>query len=1007
MFSKKLLNADVYQYNALSDGIKKVYTSNDELKEYGNRGILSPDSVSYFNLFINGVLQPEINYEIQKDLLLLKTKDVPLKDSAIIIFFVTFKDEEFTKLNSAAAKGTIPSGHISVGPVTDVGIAIKDTAHSHLKLEKVIMAGPDFLLTGYMTCWEFKLTVSNTGSIPVNHIVVTDHILLDSISNIKSLCSSHGEILIRDDVINWNIDAIDAGESATAIFRAEGFFRASGIRYISSGFAAGNSLSGPVKTDIICSAPIKVGKGLNINKTTTSGPVKVNIKETNTWRVEIKLSNLSDNPIFDILAADILLMENINHVSIVSISHGIALFENNKILWKIGMLEKSENSILVADIIGSFSTDGIKNLDIASGAGHISTGKLFTNTSQDFQVLVFPAEEPVKKELLLQNSVLNKPLTIPLDHGEEWCFSLKITNLTNDVLKNVIVTDYILFDELHSVCTKSVPYGHVSVTDNSIIWSIEELPPCSTLTAAFIVYGSFNASGLLSLSRAIATALNPNSDSCTISNISSGSSIRVSDCLHVKKRTCVVGRVFPHCKQRYCFEDVYVNMDDHDFKSIAFKPGVIEKNTITITDLESKSSYKKVSFLLKLPFEITTANNVMIKGCLTNIKSEIIMLFPESGNELSSHIMVETNSELLKASIESDGQLKFSVKVYIIIKAAETAWSSNPGIKLYSESPARKEFLESSTYDMVTPDDFPDFNPLQDELSFKNKYNQCIDIFGNLAIEKYIVAGPLEVSDNASYTWRTEIKITNNGHGPVSNIIITDCLLLDHLVNFHIISLTQGTVCRKNHQFIWNIGTLNSSHTVVMTSEFTGSFYNAENAVLNAENHQYNTVSDGIKKEFTDDDELLLYDSHGIPDPNDVSFLNLFINGVLQPEPVYAVKPGLLILKTADTPQEGVPIILEYLIIKNKNGQLLKAETYQYNALANGGKVYTNADELTMYGDKGILDPEQTSYQNLFVNGVLQPRINYVVKENMLILEAEYAPAKEIPISIQFISLFS
>ncbi len=1006
MFSKKPLNADVYQYNALSDGIKKIYTSNDELKEYGNRGILSPDSVSYFNLFINGVLQPEINYEIQKDFLLLKTEDVPLKNSTIIILFVTFKDKEFTKLNSASAKGSLPSGLISIGPVTDMGITTKDVESSHMKLEKVIMTGPDFLLTGYITCWEFKLIVSNTSNIPINHIAVTDHILLDSISDIKSLCSSHGDVLIKDNYINWYIDGIDAGESATAIFRTKGSFRASGIRCVSSGFAAGNSLSGPTKTAIICTTPVKVGKGMNINKTTTSGPLEVNIKETYTWRVEIKLSNLSDNPIFDILASDIILMENIDHVSIVSISRGIALLENNKILWKIGMLEKSENSILVAEIIGSFSTEGIRNLDIASAAGHISTGKLFTNTSQDFQVMVFPTAEPVKRELLLQNFVLKKPLTAHLDHIEKWCFSLKITNLTNDVLKNIIVTDYILFDELHSVCTESISSGHVSVSDNSIIWNIDVLPPCSTLTAAFIVNGSFNASGLLSLSRAIATAVNPNSDTCIISNISSGPSIKVSDCLHEKKRICVLGRVFPQCKQRYCFKDIYVNMGDHDFKSIAFKPGGIVKNTITITDFGNKSYYKKVSFFLKLPFEITTANNIMIKGCLTNIKSEIIMLFPETGGDLSSPILVETNSELLKACIESDGQLKFSVKVSFIFRAAETLQCLTPDINLYSESPTCKEFPENSAYDIVAPNDLPDFYPLQNKLSFKNKYNQCIDLFGNLAIEKYIMAGPLEISNNTSYIWRTEIKITNNGHGPVSNVVITDCLLLDHLVNFHNISLTKGTVCRKNKQIIWNVGTLNSNQTVVMTSKITGSFYNTANTVLKAENYQYNTASDGIKKEFTDDD-LLPYTGHGIPDPNDVSFFNLFINGVLQPEPVFSVKPGLLILKTTDTPQDGVPITLEYLIIKNKNGQLLKAEVYQYNTLANGGKVFTNADELTMYSNKGILDPNKNSYQSLFVNGVLQPSINYVVKEGMLILDVECTPEKEIPITIEFISLFS
>ena len=61
---------DVYHYNTLSDGEKKVYTNEDELKEYGDRGILDPDSVSYYSLYINGVLQPKVNYEYKKDNLL-------------------------------------------------------------------------------------------------------------------------------------------------------------------------------------------------------------------------------------------------------------------------------------------------------------------------------------------------------------------------------------------------------------------------------------------------------------------------------------------------------------------------------------------------------------------------------------------------------------------------------------------------------------------------------------------------------------------------------------------------------------------------------------------------------------------------------------------------------------------------------------------------------------------------------------------------------------------------
>lgn len=206
---------------------------------------------------------------------------------------------------------------------------------------------------------------------------------------------------------------------------------------------------------------------------------------------------------------------------------------------------------------------------------------------------------------------------------------------------------------------------------------------------------------------------------------------------------------------------------------------------------------------------------------------------------------------------------------------------------------------------------------------------------------------------------------------------------------------------------VWDIGTLNSNNTVVIVAEITGSFYDQNNLILQAESYQYNTVSDGIKKEFTDDDALIIYGNQSIPNPNDVSFINLFINGVLQPKTNYIVQEGLLTLTTVNPPNHGVPIILEYLIIKNKDDNLLKADIYQYNALAHGRKIYTNVDELTMYGNDGILDPEETSYHNLFINGVIQPSVNYIVKKGILILEVEDIPIEGSPISVQFVSLFS
>jgi hypothetical protein len=86
---KNVSRVETYQYNALADGIKVVYTNDDELKEYGNQGILDPKTVSYINLFVNGVLQPPITFEVEKGCLRLKTNNPPQKNTPIILQFIT------------------------------------------------------------------------------------------------------------------------------------------------------------------------------------------------------------------------------------------------------------------------------------------------------------------------------------------------------------------------------------------------------------------------------------------------------------------------------------------------------------------------------------------------------------------------------------------------------------------------------------------------------------------------------------------------------------------------------------------------------------------------------------------------------------------------------------------------------------------------------------------------------------------------------------------------------
>lgn len=169
---------------------------------------------------------------------------------------------------------------------------------------------------------------------------------------------------------------------------------------------------------------------------------------------------------------------------------------------------------------------------------------------------------------------------------------------------------------------------------------------------------------------------------------------------------------------------------------------------------------------------------------------------------------------------------------------------------------------------------------------------------------------------------------------------------------------------------------------------------------------KYVTVSDGIKTVFTNSDELIEYGDRGIPSPDSVSYFNLYVNSALQPKTNYIVSEGHLELTTTNITPAGAMIVLESVVIKDSEDLLLKAEVYAYNAYSNGNKIYTDREEIAMYGNKGISDPQLSSYQNLFVNGVIQPQINYSVQKGRLTLNTSDAPNPDVPITLQFVRIF-
>ncbi|MBW3113613.1 DUF4183 domain-containing protein [Bacillus sp. MCCB 382] len=85
--------------------------------------------------------------------------------------------------------------------------------------------------------------------------------------------------------------------------------------------------------------------------------------------------------------------------------------------------------------------------------------------------------------------------------------------------------------------------------------------------------------------------------------------------------------------------------------------------------------------------------------------------------------------------------------------------------------------------------------------------------------------------------------------------------------------------------------------------------------ILKTTTFQYVAYSDGAKRNFTNQDRSEEYSTSGILCPQQVSYMNLFVNAMLQPPSLYKVREGLLTLNSADLPAAGVPVILQYILI--------------------------------------------------------------------------------------------
>jgi hypothetical protein len=78
---------------------------------------------------------------------------------------------------------------------------------------------------------------------------------------------------------------------------------------------------------------------------------------------------------------------------------------------------------------------------------------------------------------------------------------------------------------------------------------------------------------------------------------------------------------------------------------------------------------------------------------------------------------------------------------------------------------------------------------------------------------------------------------------------------------------------------------------------------------------EFYALSDGTKRVYYEEDAIKGYGVQKILDPKSVSYINLFINAVLQPKACYHIEVGKMTILTDDLPAIGSPIILQIVKI--------------------------------------------------------------------------------------------
>jgi hypothetical protein len=189
----------------------------------------------------------------------------------------------------------------------------------------------------------------------------------------------------------------------------------------------------------------------------------------------------------------------------------------------------------------------------------------------------------------------------------------------------------------------------------------------------------------------------------------------MADLLDTKRECIIVDKVFDSCKQKECFPEVEVEVENCSFERVRFRPGFIIPNTLVVTEVPNEEYFRRVRFTLRIPFVVLDiSGNVITEAFLPDIYKDVILYIPDARDEFDFRIVVETSSELLSEPIVQNDILYLTVGTYVIVKVVATVQLQIPA---YGYCPTPPDCTEYSPEDIcdefIESPEFPDFFPLQ------------------------------------------------------------------------------------------------------------------------------------------------------------------------------------------------------------------------------------------------------------------------------------------------------